>query len=236
MTALTTRLLGRSPVALGTEAFSFARPEQLRFRPGQAIDLVLPSEGAELRHAFSIVSVPQDSSLTIATRMRASEFKSALGRMVPGAPAAIEGPFGSLTLRRDEGRAAVLLAGGIGVTPFISMLREAASKRSRRRFLLLHSCRRPDEAPFLGELQGLAQRLPSFNLQATMTGLGGRAGDWAGRSGRLDAAWIASSVAGLKSPVYYLAGSPAMVAAMRDILDGIGVDEEEVKSEEFFGY
>lgn len=236
MTALATRLVERLPVARGTEAFRFARPAALRFRPGQAIDLLLPGNGAELRHAFSIVSAPQDSSLTIATRMRTSEFKAALGRLTPGAPAAIEGPFGSLTLRRDESRAAVLVAGGIGVTPFISMLRDAARKRTHRRLLLLHSCRRPDEAPFLGELQELAARLPTFQLQVTMTGLDGRSGQWAGRTGRIDSAWIATCTAGLEAPVFYLAGSPAMVAATRLALDAIGVDEEDVKSEEFFGY
>ncbi|MGQ0384215.1 MAG: FAD-dependent oxidoreductase [Gammaproteobacteria bacterium] len=236
MSALPTRLLARSTVARGTEAFSFLRPQDFRFQPGQAVDLVLSGAAGELRHAFSIVSAPQEEPLTIATRMRPSEFKTALSTLPAGAPAALEGPFGSLTLRRDESRAAVLLAGGIGVTPFVSMLRDAARAQSRRRFLLLHSCRRPDEAPFLDELRALARRVSSLGLQVTMTGIDGHSADWNGRTGRMDAEWIASSTAGLQLPVYYLAGSPGMVAAMREMLEGLGVEDDDVKSEEFFGY
>src|SRR4051812_10194147 len=99
MTSMTVRLQRREQLAQGTMAFHFDKPAGFRFKPGQAIDLILPdpavsgTEGA--RHAFSIVSAPHEGELVIATRMRDSPFKNALARLPVGAPAEVDGPFGS---------------------------------------------------------------------------------------------------------------------------------------------
>lgn len=71
--------------------------------------------------AFSIASAPQEDTLMIATRMRDTAFKRSLKAMPAGTAVKIEGPFGNLTLHNNAARAAVLLAGGIGITPFRSM-------------------------------------------------------------------------------------------------------------------
>lgn len=236
-----TRLVSREEVARGTLAFHLDKPAGFEFRPGQAMDVILPQAAdrgsADARHTFSIVSAPHEPELVFATRMReGSVFKRALGALADGAPLQLDGPFGSLTLHRKTSRAGVLIAGGIGVTPFISMLRHAAHAQGEQPLALLYSNRRPEDAAFLVELQALQQRHPKFRLFATMTDLAHSSQAWDGATGLIDAAFIRRAAAGLPDPVYYVAGPPAMVEAMRDTLEDAGVDEDDVRSEEFFGY
>lgn len=235
-----TRLAGREEIAEGTMAFHFEKPADFHFKAGQAIDLVLPalaaSDAQNGRHAFSLVSAPSEDRLTIATRMRNSPFKRALGALPAGAAVQLEGPFGALTLHNNRARPAVFLTGGIGITPFVSILRQAARERLPQRFVLLYSNRRPEDTAFLAELRTLEAQMESFRLVPTMTEMNRSQEPWSGDRGVIDAGMLARAAGGLSTPVYYLAGPPAMVAAMRDLLNGVGVDDDDIRSEDFYGY
>jgi ferredoxin-NADP reductase len=240
MSANTIRLQRREEVAHGTVAFHFARPADFSFKPGQAIDLILSdpavsgTEGA--RHAFSIVSAPHEGELVVATRMRDSAFKNALARLAIGAAAEVDGPFGSLTLHNKLDRAAVFIAGGIGITPFMSMLRHAANSALQQRLVLLYSNRRPEDSAFLGELQRLEGENRNFRLVATMTRMQESTLPWMGETGVIDEALVKRICGELPNPIYYVAGPPAMVAGLRDTLERAGVDGDDIRSEEFYGY
>lgn len=241
MSAYHVRLTARHLVAEGTMAFHLERPAGFEFRPGQAIDLVLPGTGAaadsqDARHTFSIVSAPHEDELVVATRMRGSTFKRSLGTLPIGSAVEIDGPFGLLTLHESPAHAGVLVAGGIGITPFMSMLRHAARHQVPQDLLLLYSNRRPEDAAFLAELQELEKCNPRFRLVATMTDMGRSAQAWSGERHRIDSAWIRRVTEGLAAPIFYVSGPPSMVEAMRQTLVAAGVDEDDVRSEEFYGY
>ena len=227
------KLLGREEVARGTWAFRFARPPGFEFRAGQAADLVLPvARDPDARHAFSIASAPHEPELHFATRMRESAYKQVLGSLPVGAAARLDGPFGSLTLHKDLSRAAVLVAGGIGITPFRSMARQLDRERPARDVLLVYSNRTAGDAAFLAELQSYAERNPRFRMVATMTEDGAASGETRFVGARTLAEWSG----GLDRPVWDTAGPPAMVAAVRAALAEAGVDELDVRSEDFAGY
>ena len=238
MSGLSTTFLRREEVARGTAAFHIGKPAGFRHKPGQALDVILPGAGAGkaqvLQHTFSIVSAPHEPEIVFATRMRDSEYKRALGALQPGAALSIEGPSGSMTLHADSARPAVFIAGGIGITPFMSMLRHAAHEHAARSFVLLYSNRRPEDAAFLAELAGYERVLPSFRLVATMTDT--QPALWNGPGGKIDARLLGDIARPLRSPVYYVTGPPGMVGAMRGALEGLGVADDDVRSEEFFGY
>ena len=240
MTSMTVHLQRREEVAHGTLAFHFDKPAGFSFKPGQAIDLVLPDPSASdaegARHAFSIVSAPHEGELVVATRMRDSAFKNALASLPVGAAAGVDGPFGSLTLHNKLGRAAVFLAGGIGITPFMSMLRHAAYSALQQRLVLLYANRRPEDAAFLSELQRLEGENRNFLLVAAMTRMQESRLPWTGETGTIDEALLKRMVAELPEPIYYVAGPPAMVGALRDTLERVGVDSDDIRSEEFHGY
>ena len=240
MTTYGVKLRRRQDVAEGTMAFHFEKPSGFGFKPGQAIDLVLPgppeAEAQGLRHTFSLVSAPFQNESVIATRMRDSAYKRALGSLPVGAPVQLEGPFGSLTLHNDRTRAAVFIAGGIGITPFMSILRQAAEDQLPQCLSLLYSNRRPEDAAFLAELQELEPRYGSFRLVATMTQMAKSARPWNGETRLIDEDLVKRVGGELTAPVYYLAGPPAMVEAVRKTLNGAGIDDDDIRSEEFYGY
>lgn len=232
------KLSGREQVAEGTEAFRFEKPAGFSFKPGQAVTVELidpPAGDGQSRRTFSLVSAPFERTLMVATRMRDSAFKGALKTLPDGASVKLKGPFGDLTLD-DAARPAVLIAGGIGVTPFMSMLRQAAQDTQPQRLSLIYSNRRPEDAAFLAELQGLERRNPNFRLCATMTEMGKSARKWDGAQGMVNAEFIRRCIGDIKAPVYYLAGPPAMVEAMQEMLSKAGVAEVNIRTEEFYGY
>lgn len=224
MPAHESRLVAAEPLSRGTRAFHFAKPAGFRFKPGQTIDLALPEAG---KHTFSIVSEPADERLTIATRLReGSAYKRVLAALMPGALVTLEGPYGSLTLHGDVTRPAVFIAGGIGITPFMSMLRHAASQAPSRPITLVWSNRRPEDAVYLDELRSLEGKMPAFRLLARMTAT----------EGRIDDALLREALGSGVKPVCYLTGSPDFVAALRGTLERLGVADDDLRSEEFFGY
>ena len=240
MSTFQTTLLGHEEIAAGTMAFHFAKPAGFSFKAGQAIDIVLidppgSDEGAA-RHTFSIVSAPFEAKLTIATRLRDSPFKRSLKALPDGSPIGIEGRSGSLVLHNNHARAAVMIAGGIGITPFVSILRQAATDPLPRRLVLLYANHRPEDAAFLAELQALESPNENFRLVATMTRMSDSTQPWTGETGAIDAPLVRRIADELAAPIYYLAGPPAMVEAMRQTLQAAGVDDDDLRSEEFYGY
>jgi ferredoxin-NADP reductase len=151
-------------------------------------------------------------------------------------PVKIEGPTGSLILHRNGSKPAVFLAGGIGITPFRSMAREAAAQKLPHQIYLFYSNRRPEDSAYLNELQELAKQNPRFHLFATMTGMEKSAAAWSGETGMLTMDKLRTHLPAVNGPIYYVAGPPAMVAAMRQLLIAGGLDEDDLRTEDFAGY
>ena len=233
-------LQAREEVASGTMAFHFQRPAGFAFKAGQAIDLILPAavaaDGQSQRHAFSLVSAPFEDELVITTRMRDSVFKRSLKMLPIGGRVEIEGPFGSLTLHNERARPALFIAGGIGITPFMSMLRQATHDRLPQEMVLLYSNRRPEDAAFLLELQNLERQNANFHLLPTMTAMDKSAMPWPGETSHITEELLRKTMNGLQKPVFYVAGPPGLVAAMCDVLNRVGVNDDDIRSEEFYGY
>ena len=232
------KLKARLAVAEGTMAFRLSKPDGFVFEAGQAINLELidpPAEDGQGSRTFSLVSAPFERELMVATRMRDSAFKRTLKALPDGAGIRVDGAFGDLTLD-ETARPAVFIAGGIGITPFISMLRQAAQDRSPQPLFLAYSNRRPEDAAFVDELQELERQNRHFRLMATMTDMGKSAREWRGETGIIDADMLKRCVGNAAAPVYYVVGPPAMVEAMQGTLAAAGIAEDNIRTEEFLGY
>jgi len=234
------KLRSREEIAEGTMAFRFEIPVNWTFKPGQSIDMTVldpPETDVEGNtRSFTIASAPHEDALMIATRMRDTAFKRTLKTLPIGSVARIEGPFGSLTLHHNAARAAVLIAGGIGITPFRSMAVQAAREKLPHRIFLFFSNRRPEDAPFLGELQSLEKQNPNYKLLATMTQMEKSSRAWQGERGFINGEMLSKYLKTAASPIYYIAGPPGMVSGLRNVLGQTGVDEDDVRTEEFSGY
>jgi ferredoxin-NADP reductase len=234
------KLKSREQIAENTMAFRFEKPANWTFRAGQSVDMTLlnpPEADAEgNKRAFSIASSPQEDTLMVATRMRNTAFKRTLKSMPLGSGVKIEGPFGNLTLHNNASKAAVLLAGGIGITPFRSMVVRAATEKLPHRIFLFFSNHRPEDAPFLKELQELESKNPNYKLIATMTDMDKAKQPWHGEMGFINTEMLSKHLNQAASPIYYIAGPPEMVKGLRDVLNRSGVNDDDVRTEEFAGY
>lgn len=239
-TLRTVKLKSRDEVADRTLSFRFERPPLWTFKPGQTVDITLldPQKSASEtnRRTFSIASAPHEETLMVATRVRDSAFKRSLTSMPLGTEVKIDGPFGNFLLHNDPAKTAVLLAGGIGVTPFRGMVYRAANENLPHRIFLFFSNRRPEDAAFLEELETLEKENPNYKLIATMTqpDLSGR--PWRGETGYIDKEMLSKYVKDAPSPVYYIAGPPAMVKGLREMLEQAGVDDGDIRADDFSGY
>jgi ferredoxin-NADP reductase len=234
------KLNSREEVAERTTAFRFAKPVGFVFTPGQFVDITLPNppqtdDEGNVR-TFSIASAPEEDFLMMATRLRDTAFKRVLRSLLPGAEVKMEGPFGDLKLHNDKSRAAVVLAGGIGVTPFRSILLHAAKQKLPHRILFFYANRRPEDAAFLDELQELEKQNPNYRLIACMSQMEKSHRAWPGEKGVIDAQMLAKYLTGVAAPIYYITGPPAMVKAMHATLNDMGVDDDNIRTEEFAGY
>jgi len=234
------RLTGKEDIAKGTLALSVGKPEGFKFVAGQAVYAVIPDlKKADAKgkvRTFSIASAPQDAELEIAMRQTDTSFKHYLATAKAGSPVQIEGPYGDLALHEDANRPAVFLAGGIGVTPFRSMVLDASNRGLQHRLFLFYSNRKPEDAAYLAELRELEQKNPRFKLIAVFT-----EGEAVPRSttvehGYITAEMIAKHAGDLAAPIFYVAGPPAMVSAMEGVLKSAGVNQRNVRAEKFVGY
>jgi ferredoxin-NADP reductase len=150
-------LHARETLCAGTTAFYFEKPEGFKFEAGQFANFaLLTPPGSDLKghtRVFSIASAPHEKTLMVATRLRATDFKRTLNSLPIGTELHLQGPYGSMTLPKDSARTVVLMAGGIGITPFRSLVWNATESLSPCRIFLFYSVRVPEEAAFLEELQ-----------------------------------------------------------------------------------
>jgi ferredoxin-NADP reductase len=231
-------------LAEGTMAFVFEKPDHFLFQAGQHIRMTLlhppetDSEGTS--RFFSLANAPHEDDLVIAMRMRETAFKRVLGRMPIGDHVRIEillnSPHGSCALHDDASHPAVFLIGGIGIVPAFSMIKDALERNLPHQMYLFYSNRQPEDAPFLGELEQLTKHHPSFTLIATLTKPEKSAHTWPGETGHIDHSMLERYVEDLQSPIYYVAGLPEMVSAMKTMLTDAGVREENIRAEEFTGF
>ncbi len=236
-----TRLIDRRPVAERTMEFLFERPAGFDFKAGQFVTLILPdppfTDARGNRRAFTLCSPPQEAGhLAIATRMTEHALKRSLAEVPLGTPCEILGPSGDFTLHDDPAVPAVLIAGGIGITPLRSILLDAVARRLAHRITLVYSNRTPEGTAFHEEIDRVAAAHPNVTYVPTMTQAERSRGSWSGARRRVDAAFLGETVDDLTRAIVYVAGPPGIVAAVAGALAGAGADPARLRTDEFDGY
>jgi ferredoxin-NADP reductase len=240
MAKQTIKFIRSEEVAEGTKAFYFEKPTGFEFKAGQTIDLTLinPAETDTEGNTrtFSIASAPHEDHLMIATRMRDTAFKRVLGKMQGREELEIDGPMGSYTLHNNIEKRAVFLTGGIGVTPVHSILLDAAKRKLEHKIYVFYSNRRPEDSAFLQELTSLVAEIPNATFVPTMTDMANSKKEWSGATGYISKDMLTKELPETSSAIFYIDGPATMVSAMRKMLGEIGVDEDNIRTEEFAGY
>lgn len=200
-----------------TESISSFRlkPEQpLKYQAGQWMYVRL---NEQLKHHFTISSSPTEDFLQFTTMYREeSDYKKALFALKVGDTVEVNGAFGSFVLNESDTTPQLFIAGGIGITPFRSMLKYNQDKQLNLPLVLLHSVKTKAEAAFIDLLPAV--------LVETAT------------QGRLDEAKVKRLVPDYAVRTWWLCGPPAMVEASVELAQKMQLPPERIKSEEFSGY
>jgi ferredoxin-NADP reductase len=220
------RVLDRRVESSDCDSLVFARPRGLQFQAGDWVDLRFLTEDLAVGRTFSFSSAPTEPELWITYKHGVTPFKRALDEAKAGDVLLIT-QYGSNGFVRRAGRAATFIAGGIGIAPFRSMIREAADTGDDTEIRLVQVNRDPD-MPFGGELADIAAAHPWLDLRQHVTA----------RDGRLTAKALAGLAPqiGPDGPDVYVVGPPAMVDATERHLKALGVDPERTFTDRFDGY
>lgn len=236
----TVKLKDKKEIAQETMAFWFEKPKGFIFKPGQWGDFTIshPKEmDAEGNtRGFSFASAPFEENLMVATRLRNTAFKRCLRDLPLGTELKLDAPGGSFFLHSKENVPAVFLTGGIGITPVRSILLQAAHDKLKHKLYLFYSNPVPEAAAFLQELLDQKIKNPNFLCVPTMTQMDKSKNLWKGETGHIDQKMLSKYIGDLSTPIFYLSGPKSMVASMRQILNGTGVSDDNIRTEEFSGY
>jgi len=232
MQTFKTKLTGWNNIADKTAEFVFEKPEHFVFKAGQHVNFNLPELYYEdkkgPRRTFTVVSSPRENFLKIATRLSGSGFKKTLLELPAGSELDFIGPMGEFVLNRKL--PAVLIAGGIGITPFKSMLTDMEDVNFKNKISLLYSNKTINRAAYLKFFTDYKN--DNFTFVPIFTG----EKSWTGESRRIDISLIKKYNKNLSGSIIYLCGSTQMVQQLTEQLQKENINKQKIQSESFFGY
>ncbi|MBK5226277.1 MAG: FAD-dependent oxidoreductase [Thermoleophilia bacterium] len=189
---------------------------------GQSLGYTLPQAGeaeAEKQRWFTIASAPSERAIHISTRVSESRFKQALNAMKPGEEIKAYDLGGDFTWKEESDEPVVMVAAGIGVTPFRSILLERHKAEKPLNATLLYF-NRTEEVPFQTELQKLSNKHPEFTLRIVI-------------GEHVTADKIIELAPQARKQIFYLSGPKPMVESIGLKLRERGIT---VKQDRFPGY
>ncbi|MFH1850005.1 MAG: FAD-binding oxidoreductase [archaeon] len=195
------------------------------FVPGQYCLVSLPGSSDDSR-PFTFANSPTLKGVVELTVKKMGRFTSALFGLRAGDIIEV-GPAMGSALNYDESADAVFLAGGSGITPFMSALRYAKAKKIKRSLILIYSNRTEKDIIYRTELEGLS-RIGNLTVVNTLSD-----GGWAGETGRISRALVEKYVKDPCDRLWYICGPPPMTAAMKAMLEDLGIPKEKWRYEDW---
>lgn len=235
----TIKLKNKKEIAAGTMAFYFDKPDGFIYKAGQFGDFTLinptdTDEEGNIR-GFSLSAAPFEDHLMFATRMRDTAFKRYLKTMPFGTEITMDAPYGSFTLQNNTKIPAVFLCGGIGITPVRSIILQATHDKTAHKIFLFYANKTLADAAFLDDFTEASKSNPNFAFIASITNAEGST-EWQGERGFFTQEMLQKYIGDLALPIYYISGPAAMVTSIRKTLNDAGVDDDNIRTEEFSGY
>lgn len=200
-----------------------------------------------VRH-FTISSSPTEDFIMITTRIRDTPYKKKLSSIEEGTKVKVRGPQGKFVLHEDHSKSAIFLSGGIGITPFRSMIKYATDNQLPIKMIMFDANRNVDNILFKKEFDEWANTNKNLKIIYTLTeeereqseiSSSVTADEWKGERGRIDKAMLTKYLSNedLGTSIYYTCGPPGMIKAMQSLLeDDLQITKERIKTEEFAGY
>ena len=215
------------------KSFRFQRPAGLDYKPGQFLFVTIKQGDKELNKHFSFSSSPTEKDhIEFTKKFTDHEFSMALKNVKVGDWVRIDAPYGKFTFEGEYQKIA-LLGGGIGITPFISICKNATDKGLNNKITLFYGCNTENDIVFRKEFEELQEK--NKNLKIVFT-VNEATNQWKGATGIINAEMIKKELTDYKEHVFYACGPPPMVKAMETLIESIGLPKDQLKLEYFTGY
>lgn len=198
--------------------FSFAKPAILDYKPGQFLLLSFDKEFTD-SHPFSITSIPEDPVIEVTVRTLGN-FTQKMHSSPIGTPFWIRAAYGAFTIDKVEGDL-VFIAGGVGITPFLSICRSEAKKNMPKKITLFYCVRSHKDIPDKQVLDELSKNYENFKLVYIFSDEAPPG--WTGPTGRISKEILAANVENINEKAVFICGPPPLVEFVKGALDELGV-------------
>lgn len=233
MVAFGAELLEVIPRTPNVSSFRFANTFNIFYRAGQYSILTIMKNRKKLRHVFSISSSPTEKGyLEYTTMLRDTDFKNSLRELRIGEKVYLDLPFGDFVIEENATKIC-MLAGGIGITPFRSMIKFCTDNRLPIKITLLYGSRSEEDIAFRDDFEMMEKENPNLKVVHILTR---DSEGWRGYVGYIDEALVKKEVPDYKDNLFYCCGPPVMIETIEDRLSRIGVKTERIRKENFSGY
>lgn len=219
--------------------YLFVPDRSFAFVPGQYMEWTIPHVSADkrgIRRYFTIASPPSDPFVRLGVRIPggSSTFKSALRSLTKGDRITATRVAGEFTLPHDPNQPIAAIAGGIGITPFMSMFRQLAHDRMRRDIVLMYVASSPLNLAYEEEIESfkISIGLRVIYMPTDFMELAG----WSGPSGYITEEAIKKDIPDFNDRKWYLSGPTSMVQYYEYLVRSLGVSRTAIKTDSFPGF
>ncbi len=233
-------LIEKLQLSPDTFDFIFKSNQKLAFTPGQYMEWTFPHKNTDSRgnrRYFTLSSSPTEDTIRLGIKFykNGSSYKKALISMSQNIPIVAGSLAGDFTLPKDRNKKLVFMAGGIGITPFRSILKYLIDKKEKRDIVVLYSNKNNQDIVY-GDVLSEAQNELGIKNICTLTDEINIPQGWKGKVGRIDAKMVEEDVPEYQERTYYLSGPHAMVSAFENTLKNLGIKSGQIKKDFFPGY
>ena len=228
----------KEKIAKNTFSFYFDKSKNpFDFQPGEYLRMTLDIKNPDARGSsryFTIAASPLEKEIIITTKIIKSSFKKELLNLKKGQEVSFFGPMGNFVIDKNDKKAQVFLAGGIGITTFYSMIKYLYKKSKNIKITLIVSFSNEDQLIYKEELDEISRKNSNIKINYTLTRPIQK--KWKGEIGRIDADKIKKLIDNYLDSKYYIVGPDEMVEEIKGVVKSLNISEESVNAENFEGY
>lgn len=233
----------REKIKLSPDVYDFiftSDQKKISFRPGQYMEWTLNHRSPDnrgRRRYFTLASSPTEKNIHLGVKFypSSSSFKQSLSDLEPGDNIIASHLAGDFTLPKDPKKKLVLIAGGIGITPFRSMLKYLSDRQEKRDVVLLNINKSPQDIVYQDVFEE-SERRAGVRIINTLTDPDLTPADWTGQRGFITKTMLIKQIPDYRERTFYISGPHAMVMAAKEVLENSGIKKRQIKIDFFPGF
>lgn len=225
------KIVGIMDEAPDTKTFRVEIPKgtEINFYPGQFF-MVRFEDNPKLQRAYSLATSPTQKNHMDITMDLVGQFTNILFNCKVNDLLIFKGPYGKFYFTEDMRNNLVLIGGGLGITPLMSIIRYCNDKKLQNKIRFIYSVKTPKHIVYYEELKKIKEQNPNFNCTISIT-RPSYGDNWQGRTGRIDINLLKENIIDIKNSLYYICGPLEFVKTNISMLESLGAKKEQIKTD-----